>query len=81
MMLIFQLCEGEVVQPAQNLSKPTFPVVYQHYVYFLSSLDSREKFKNSPLHYAFEQFLDKPVVPLQIAVVGPPKSGKTTCKL
>ena len=66
--------------PLISVEKPAYPVVFHHYVYFLSSLDSRDKFMRNPLQYAFNYVHNRPVVPLQIAVVGPPKSGKTTCE-
>ena len=66
--------------PIRGENNPLYPVGYHHYIYFLSSLDSKEKFCADPIKYAFTTSLVKPVVPIQIAVVGPPKSGKTTCK-
>ena len=72
-----QLFDGEVTQP----SFPRYPLVYNQHLYFLSTLESRKKFMENPVNYVFNQPLAKPVVPLQIAVLGPPKSGKTTSEL
>jgi len=65
--------------PVVSPEKPIYPVVFNHYVYFLSSPETRDKFLTNPMQYAFNYDHKCPVVPLQIAVVGPPKSGKTTC--
>jgi len=75
---LLQLYEGDVIQPMQNIS--SFPIVYNQYLYYLSSLESRKRFMENPIEYIFNQPLSKPVVPFQIAVIGPPKSGKTTSK-
>ena len=77
--LIFQLYSGDVIQPMQ--SSPTYPLVYNQYLYYLSSLESRKRFLENPIEYIFNQPVSKPVVPFQIAVIGPPKSGKTTSAL
>ena len=62
-----------------NLPK-AWPVVYRQHVYFLSSKDARKKFVEDPLSFVDRPAI-KPVVPIRLAIVGPPKSGKTTCKL
>jgi len=56
---------------------PTFPAVYRQHVYFLSSAEARTQFMSNPLAFLC-QVSPKPVVPIRIAIVGPPKSGKTT---
>ena len=58
---------------------PSFPVIYRGYIYYLSSAQNRELFVQHPLRY-LNQPSPKPVVPVRIALIGPPKSGKTTCK-
>ena len=61
-------------------TNPTFPALYRQHVYFLSSAEARTQFMANPL-----AFLCQPspmlVVPIRIAIVGPPKSGKTTCMI
>jgi len=57
--------------------RPTFPAVYRQHVYFLSSSDARTQFISNPLAFLCQRS-PKPVVPIRIAIVGPPKSGKTT---
>ena len=56
---------------------PTFPALYRQHVYFLSSIDARIQFMSNPLAYLCQRS-PKPVVPIRVAIVGPPKSGKTT---
>lgn len=63
----------------QGQGFPSFPVVYKGYVYYLSSASNREQFIQNPLHY-LDQPSPKPVVPVRMAIIGPPKSGKTACK-
>lgn len=60
--------------------RPTFPALYRQHVYFLSSADARTQFMLNPLAFLCQPS-PKPVVPIRIAVVGPPKSGKTTCMI
>ncbi|KFP37246.1 Adenylate kinase 9, partial [Chlamydotis macqueenii] len=47
------------------------------YIYFLSSKENKETFMKNPIKY-IRQPKPKPAVPVKIAIVGPPKSGKTT---
>ena len=57
----------------------TYPAVYRQHVYYLSSVQAREQFMSDPMLY-LKQPSPKPVVPIRMAILGPPKSGKTTCK-
>lgn len=75
---MLQVKEGECIQ---NMSGPgylTFPCIYRSHIYFLSTTQTREEFVNDPVKFV-SQPSPKPVVPIKIAVIGPPKSGKTTC--
>ncbi|KGL84236.1 Adenylate kinase 9, partial [Tinamus guttatus] len=47
------------------------------YIYFLSSKENKEKFMKNPIKYICQP-KPKPAMPIKIAIVGPPKSGKTT---
>ncbi|KFP59818.1 Adenylate kinase 9, partial [Cariama cristata] len=47
------------------------------YIYFFSSKENKETFMKNPIKY-IRQPKPKPAVPVKIAIVGPPKSGKTT---
>ncbi|XP_078492449.1 adenylate kinase 9 [Ciona intestinalis] len=68
----------EVLPPLQSMKTPTYPLVYNQYIFYLSSIETRQKFMENPLKYVLNQPPAKPVVPIQIAIIGPPKSGKTT---
>ena len=58
---------------------PAYPALYRGYVYYLSTQLNREQFMQNPLAY-LKQPSPKPVVPIRMAIIGPPESGKTTCK-
>ncbi|OXB70084.1 UNVERIFIED_CONTAM: hypothetical protein H355_004513, partial [Colinus virginianus] len=72
-----KLNEGEIIKPAQNYENTVFPVIHRQYIYFFSSKKNRDKFMINPIKYICQP-KPKPPVPVKIAVVGPPKSGKTT---
>ncbi|XP_049754514.1 adenylate kinase 9 isoform X2 [Elephas maximus indicus] len=72
-----KLSEGETIKPFESPENPSFPVIHRQYIYFLSSKESKEKFMKNPIKY-IRQPKPKPTMPIRIAVVGPPKSGKTT---
>lgn len=61
----------------QGPGYPTYPAIYRQFLYFLSSPQAREQFMQDPMTY-LKLPSPKPVVPIRIAVVGPPKSGKTS---
>ncbi|CAK6446699.1 unnamed protein product [Pipistrellus nathusii] len=72
-----KLSEGETIMTIENLDNPFYPVIHRQYIYFLSNKETREKFMKNPIKY-IRQPKPKPNMPLKIAIVGPPKSGKTT---
>ncbi|XP_066229584.1 adenylate kinase 9 isoform X3 [Saccopteryx leptura] len=72
-----KLSEGETMKPIINTEDPVYPVIHRQYIYFLSSKETKEKFMKNPIKY-IRQPKPKPNVSIKIAVVGPPKSGKTT---
>ncbi|XP_007484490.2 adenylate kinase 9 isoform X1 [Monodelphis domestica] len=72
-----KLYEGDAIKPLVNAANPTYPVIHRQYIYFLSSKINRDKFVKNPIKY-IRQPKPKPAVPIKIAIVGPPKSGKTT---
>ena len=76
---ILQLSEGETIKPIENSENPLYPVIHRQYIYFLSSKETKEKFIKNPIKY-IRQPKPKPTMPIRIAIVGPPKSGKTTGK-
>ena len=79
LFVCWQLLEGEVIQPQHTPTNPQCPVVYRQHVYFCSGEECREKFMQCPSKF-LKQPTPKPVVPIRMAIIGPPKSGKTTCE-
>lgn len=71
-----KLLEGEVLPPQHGFGLFTFPVVYRQHVYFCSGRDEREAFMQCPSRF-LKQPSPKPVVPIKMSIIGPPKSGKT----
>ena len=55
----------------------TFPVIYRQRIYFLSSVTAQTQFIANPEYYLGQDVPRLPV-PVRLAIVGPPKSGKTT---
>ena len=76
------LKEGNVFRPlSASDGAQCFPLTYGPYIYFLSSLQTRNKFMTTPLEYIKKRAIDQtppPPTPIKLAIVGPPKSGKTT---
>nr|XP_056712755.1 adenylate kinase 9 [Euleptes europaea] len=72
-----KLSEGEAIKAYQSPDTPTFPVIHRNHIYFFASKENRDKFMKNPIKY-IRQPKPKPTVPVKIAIVGPPKSGKTT---
>ncbi|XP_054857615.1 adenylate kinase 9 isoform X2 [Eublepharis macularius] len=72
-----KLSEGESIKPYESPDTPTFPVIHRNSIYFFSSKENREKFMKNPIKY-IRQPKPKSTMPVKIAIVGPPKSGKTT---
>ncbi|XP_034265034.1 adenylate kinase 9 isoform X2 [Pantherophis guttatus] len=72
-----KLSEGDAIKPFRNDDTPSFPVIHRNCIYFFTSKENREKFMKNPLKY-LRQPKPKPTVPVKIAIVGPPRSGKTT---
>uniref|UniRef100_A0A4W3J7S4 Uncharacterized protein n=1 Tax=Callorhinchus milii TaxID=7868 RepID=A0A4W3J7S4_CALMI len=74
---VVELSEGSAIQPVQDLHKRIYSVLHRKYIYFFSNKQTRDKFIANPFKY-LSQSKPKPVVPFKIAVLGPPKSGKST---
>ena len=73
-----QLAEGHTI----SLPKPnggTFPLVYRERVYLMSSSEARDQFAKNPYRYLHLPANPIPVS-IRLAIVGPPKSGKSTGK-
>ncbi|XP_041615307.1 adenylate kinase 9 isoform X4 [Vulpes lagopus] len=72
-----KLSEGESIKPIETSENPFYAVIHRQYIYFLSSKETKEKFMKNPIKYICQP-KPKPTVPIRIAILGPPKSGKTT---
>ncbi|XP_044146654.1 adenylate kinase 9 [Bufo gargarizans] len=72
-----KLSQGEVIKPFRNQENPGYPLIYRQYIYFFSTKENRDVFTRNPIKF-IRQPKPKPSVPIRIAVLGPPKSGKTT---
>lgn len=59
-----------------KLKGKIFPIVYRNYIYFIGGENEKNKFISDPIRYTFNE-PHHPNLPLRIAVVGPPKSGKS----
>ena len=66
-------------KPLDEDSANIFPLAYGPYLYFCYSQSARAKFIKAPLEYITNQnTTPAPQKALGIAIIGPPKSGKTT---
>ncbi|KAI4461035.1 nucleotide kinase [Holotrichia oblita] len=54
-----------------------FPIIHRNYIYFLAGRKNRDKFCNDPLFYILQSDVTFPIIPYRIAIIGPPKCGKT----
>ncbi|XP_068433457.1 adenylate kinase 9 isoform X2 [Clinocottus analis] len=69
--------DRDVFQPLQWPLNTTHPVIFHQYIYFFASKENRNIFMLNPLKY-LRQPKPIPSLPVKIAILGPPKSGKTT---
>ncbi|XP_053736927.1 adenylate kinase 9 [Synchiropus splendidus] len=69
--------EGDVIQPLQWPLDTTYPLLFHQYIYFFANRENRDAFSLNPLKY-LRQRKPYPSLPVRLAIVGPPKSGKTT---
>lgn len=63
----------------QHENSNIFPLIYHRYIYFLYTAVSRDKFMNDPVKYTtanLKSFF--PMIPAKVAIIGPPKAGKST---
>lgn len=72
-----QYNEGELVHSLPWPLSSAQPLIFKQYIYFFASVENRKTFITNPLKY-LRQPKPNPCVPIKMAVVGPPKSGKTT---
>ncbi|XP_037100184.1 adenylate kinase 9 isoform X2 [Syngnathus acus] len=68
--------EKELIQPVLWPLETPFPVLFNQYIYFFGSKKNQQTFMLNPLKY-LRQSKPYPMLSVKMAVVGPPKSGKT----
>lgn len=68
--------QGAVLPPWQKTVE-TCPVIYGPRIYYPASQEARDCFMANPEKYTNGPS-PGPAVPIRLAIVGPPKSGKTT---
>lgn len=54
-----------------------FPLIHRRYIYFICGYEHREKFMKDPLHYLETEEFHLPLLPMKVAIIGPPKCGKS----
>lgn len=54
-----------------------FPVIHRSYIYYLGGSENCAKFKEDPIKYISVESFNAPLITLRVAVIGPPKCGKT----
>lgn len=69
--------ERSLIQPLLWPPNNTYPLIFNQYIYFFASKENRKTFMLNPLKYLRQPKPMQPL-PLKLAVIGPPKSGKTT---
>ena len=74
-----QRSKYNVLPPMLWKESNLFPVIFRQHLYYLSSAANRELFMANPLKF-LQQAVPKPPYPVSLAIVGPPKSGKTIGK-
>ncbi|XP_043531266.1 adenylate kinase 9 [Chiloscyllium plagiosum] len=74
---VVELSKGTSIQPILDMYQNVFPVIHRKYVYYFVTKENRNKFMANPFKY-ISQTKPRPVIPIKIAILGPPKSGKST---
>ncbi|XP_072307858.1 adenylate kinase 9-like [Eucyclogobius newberryi] len=69
--------ERDVIHPSLWPFDNSYPLIFNRFIYFFESKENRNKFMLNPLKY-IRQPKPTPSLPIRLAVIGPPKSGKTT---
>ncbi|KAG9282616.1 adenylate kinase 9 isoform X1 [Astyanax mexicanus] len=72
-----QYAQGDLMQHMQGPFNPSFPAIFHSFIYFFTSRETRSTFMQNPIKY-LQQPKPNPSLPIKIAIIGPPKSGKTT---
>lgn len=80
-LFLLQLSQdSNVVLPPQQKDQEACPVIYGPRIYFPASQVARKCFMDNPERYISVPS-PGPAVPIRLAIVGPPKSGKSTGKV
>ncbi|XP_072356094.1 adenylate kinase 9 isoform X2 [Scyliorhinus torazame] len=74
---VVELSNGTAIQPILDMHQNVFPLIHRKYIYYFVTKENRDKFIENPFKYICQP-KPRPVVPIKIAIVGPPKSGKST---
>ncbi|XP_076873527.1 adenylate kinase 9 isoform X2 [Brachyhypopomus gauderio] len=69
--------EGDVLQQVQGVLQHGYPLLFHTFIYFFTSKETRSTFMLNPIRY-LQQPRPQPSLPIKLAIIGPPKSGKTT---
>ncbi|XP_061587402.1 adenylate kinase 9 [Cololabis saira] len=69
--------ERDKIQPLLQPLSAAYPLLLNRYIYFFASKENRNTFMLNPLKY-LRQPKPTPALRIKMAVIGPPKSGKTT---
>ncbi|XP_069370668.1 adenylate kinase 9 [Paralichthys olivaceus] len=74
---IKQYTERDLIQPLQWPLNNKYPLIFNEYIYFFESKENQNTFMLNPLKY-LRQPKSTPSLPVKLAIIGPPKSGKTS---
>ncbi|KAK3516708.1 hypothetical protein QTP70_022501 [Hemibagrus guttatus] len=69
--------EGDLIQHMQDPLNTSFPVLFHNFIYFFASKETRNTFMINPIKH-LRQPKPNPSLPIKLAIIGSPKSGKTT---
>ncbi|KAL3268319.1 hypothetical protein HHI36_007437 [Cryptolaemus montrouzieri] len=54
-----------------------FPIIHRQYIYFVIGKDEKREFQKNPLKYVDIDPFKFPLIPVRLAIIGPPKCGKS----
>lgn len=77
LLMDVQYVEGDLIQHMQDHLYQSFPVLFHSDIYFFASKETRNTFMINPIRY-LRQPKPNPSLPIKLAIIGSPKSGKTT---
>ncbi|KAI5085667.1 adenylate kinase 9 isoform X2, partial [Silurus meridionalis] len=68
---------GDLIQHMQDPLKISYPILFHNFIYFFASKETRNTFMTNPIKYLCQP-KPNPSLPIKLAIIGSPKSGKTT---